>query len=521
MIAIETVEEERVEALASDVAQELGLPIFDWSVTTGLKRRDERTESRSPRTVPPIPAPRQDRGRSFEGRFQRAFSGVASVAPTPSGPGMGIVQTRTGLGLLRHLETMSTEGLFLVKDLSPHLDDPEAERMLREVANKFLRSRSTMFLLGSHVELPRAIEPFAVYYELELPTQAELRETLNHLLRSLRRGADPIQVSINQQQIEEVASALRGLTLNQARQALATVIIGNRGLAQGDIERLNRRKADALSKESLVEYYPLEDNAFELGGFARFKQWLERARVGFSEQARELNLTPPRGVLLLGVQGCGKSLAAKVIAKQWRLPLLKLEAGRLYDKYIGESERNFRRATNTAESMAPVVLWIDEIEKAFSPGADNDGGVSSRLFGAFLTWLQEKSASVFVVATANDISRLPPELLRKGRFDEIFFVDLPNVEERIKILGIQLTLRKQIPKTFNLNALARATEGFSGAEIEQAVISALYRALHMKIPLDTELLMMELSETKPLSVSRAEDVQRLRTEASGRFVPVR
>jgi SpoVK/Ycf46/Vps4 family AAA+-type ATPase len=251
------------------------------------------------------------------------------------------------------------------------------------------------------------------------------------------------------------------------------------------------------------------------------KSWLERARVGFSEEARALNLSAPRGILLVGVQGCGKSLAAKCIARQWRLPLLKLDSGRLYDKYMGETEKNLRRATDMAESMAPVVLWIDELEKAFARGGEQDGGTSERVLGAFLTWLQEKQESVFVVATANDVQALPPELLRKGRLDEIFFVDLPDESERQEIFRIHLTHRKQEPERFDLGYLSDETNGWSGAEIEQAVTTALYSALHKKRPLDTTLLVQEISQTVPLSVSRREDVEALRTMARGRFVPVR
>jgi SpoVK/Ycf46/Vps4 family AAA+-type ATPase len=224
--------------------------------------------------------------------------------------------------------------------------------------------------------------------------------------------------------------------------------------------------------------------------------------------------------MLVGVQGCGKSLAAKYVARTWRLPLLKLDAGRLYDKYVGESERNLRRAIAGAESLAPVVLWLDEVEKALAPTAGEDGGVSARLFGSFITWLQEKRADVFVVATANDLSRLPPELTRKGRFDEVFFVDLPTAAEREAILRIHLGLRKQDPAAFDLTLLAATADGFSGAELEQAVIAALLRALQLGQPLDTALLAAELEATVPLSRSRAEDVQRLRAWAAGRFVPV-
>src|SRR6185436_7365427 len=207
-------------------------------------------------------------------------------------------------------------------------------------------------------------------------------------------------------------------------------------------------------------------DAVELGGLANLKGWLTRAQAGYSERARELGLAPPRGILLVGVQGCGKSLACRTVARTWGLPLLRLDAGRLFDKYVGESEKNLRKALETAEAVAPVILWVDEIEKAFASGSsgDADGGLSKRLFGAFLTWLQEKSPGVFVAATANDLSAVPPELLRKGRFDEIFFVDLPDVSEREAIFALHLARRKQDPAAFDVAALSASADGFSGAE---------------------------------------------------------
>jgi len=269
----------------------------------------------------------------------------------------------------------------------------------------------------------------------------------------------------------------------------------------------------------LLEFYPPEDNTFELGGFDRLKAWLERARVGFTSEARALGLPAPRGILIVGVQGCGKSLAAKAIAHAWKQPLLRLDAARLYDKFIGESEKNLRKALDFAEAIAPSILWIDEIEKGFAAGGEADAGLSQRILGSFLTWLQEREASVFVAATANDVMALPPELLRKGRFDEIFFVDLPEAAEREAIFRIHLLLRRQDPATFDLGALTAASEGFSGAEIEQAITAGLYRALHDRQRLTTAMLCEEMRGTQPLSVSRREDVERLREMARGRFVP--
>jgi SpoVK/Ycf46/Vps4 family AAA+-type ATPase len=330
-------------------------------------------------------------------------------------------------------------------------------------------------------------------------------------------------VELSPEDLERLLDALRGMTANQARQVVAYAALADGRFSADNIRTVQERKARLLQESSALEYFPAEDNPFELGGFQRLKAWLERAQVGFAPEARDLNLPPPRGVLLVGVQGCGKSLAAKVIARSWGLPLLKLDAGLLYDKYLGESEKNFRRAVEVAEAMAPCLLWVDEIEKGFSPTGpgESDGGVSRRLFGALLTWMQERRTDVFLVATSNDVFGLPPELLRKGRFDEVFFVDLPDPEDRQAIFRIHLRRHKQNPDRVDLEQLTEATDGFSGAEIEQAVIAGLYRALHERKPLDTSLLLREIEGTVPLSVSRREDVTRLRELARERFVPVK
>jgi SpoVK/Ycf46/Vps4 family AAA+-type ATPase len=413
------------------------------------------------------------------------------------------------------------EGIFLLKDFARHLDDPAVCREFKDAARSFSTRCSTMVITGASLRFPPDVDHQVVHYQLSLPGEAELREVVRTVVRSLqqRRGA---RVELTRPQLDDLVRALSGMTVNQARQAIARVVLEDGTLRAADIQRILDQKARALGEEGPLEYFPSEDNPFELGGFARLKQWLARARIGFSKEAAALNLTPPRGILMVGVQGCGKSLAAKCISREWGLPLVKLDAGRLYDKYVGESEKNLRRAIDVAESMSPVVLWIDEIEKGFSPtSGDQDGGLSKRIFATFLTWMQEKKKEVFVVATANDVFSLPPEFLRKGRFDEIFFVDLPDLEERSTIFRIHLSHRMQEPSAFDLDQLVVQSEGFSGAEIEQAVIAGLYRSLHEKRSLDTDLLVRELRETVPLSVSRREDIDRLRVMARERFVPVR
>jgi hypothetical protein len=476
IIAIETVEEERVRAILGEVASDLQLPFYEWSVTTGMRRVHAQY----------------------------------------------IAGTDEALSMLRHIDELNCEAIFLLKDLGPHLASANVCRAIRELGQRLARSRSVLVLTGEPLLLPRELEALAVEFTLQLPDGNELRETMRQVVDSLKER-QIVHVDLSREDVHHMVQALSGLTVNQARRVIAQAIVDDGKLNASDVERIVRRKGELIERSGVLEFFPVEENQrYELGGFTRLKEWLANARIGFSAEARALNLEAPKGVLLVGVQGCGKSLAAKFIAREWRMPLLKLDAGRLYDKYVGESEKNFRKAAALAEAMAPVVLWIDEIEKAFPTGGngDTDGGLSQRLFGAFLTWLQEKGDGVFVVGAANDLSRTPPELLRKGRFDEIFFVDLPTVGEREQIFGIHLRLRKQDAARFDLAGLARASDGFSGAEIEQAVISALYRALHRKEPLTTEAVRTALAATVPLSVARAEDVARVRAMAMGRFLPV-
>ncbi|NJN30042.1 MAG: AAA family ATPase [Synechococcales cyanobacterium RM1_1_8] len=474
LIAVETVEEERVDLLIKAVASELQLKLYTWSITQGLVRHD----------TPKATVPR----------------------------------TNQPMGLLQHLASLD-EGIFLLKDLHPHLKDPTVVRQFREVSQRFAQSHASMVLTGPSLDLPPELDAEAVFYNLELPNREELYEALQAVVRSLNTKQE-IKLDLEAADLGAVLQALQGLTLNQARQVIAYAALTDNSLSKDDLAEIQARKIQFLQEGGLLEYFPAEDNASDIGGFQVLKDWLARAKLGFSSQAQSLNLSPPKGIMIVGVQGCGKSLSAKVTARNWGLPLLKLDAGRLYDKYVGESERNFRKATQTAESMAPVVLWIDEIEKSFAQGQSMDSGTSRRLFGSFLTWLQEKRADVFVIATANDISELPPELMRKGRFDEIFFVDLPNAESRATIFHIHLSRRKQQPEQFDLPLLVEATAGFSGAEIEQAVVAGLYRSLHLDVSLNTAILQAEISSTVPLSISRKEDVARLRQMAAQRFVSV-
>lgn len=492
IIVIETVEEERVTALLKTVIEDLQTPLFEWTINVGLAP-----------TVGTKYAPRTN-------EYARPTTNQAVPFENTTEP----------LAALKHIHAMERTGIFWLKDFMPHLDNPEILREMRDLADAYGLMNSAFVLTGESITLPKNIAHDAVYFEMGLPDEDELYQTLSVLMRELKHRYR-LKISLQGEEINEFVHALSGMTLKQARQAIAYAAFVDGELNRDDILKVIHRKAQILKEESLLELYPAEENTAMLGGFVGLKHWLKQAKVGFSLAARQLNLPSPKGILIVGVQGCGKSLAAKTIAQQWHLPLLKLDAGRLYNKYVGESEKNFRQAIKLAESMAPAVLWIDEIEKSFGGSSEGDGGLSLRLFGSFLTWLQEKSQEVFVVATANDLLQLPPELLRKGRFDEIFFVDLPNAQERAAIFTIHLKRHHQNFKDFDLKALVTAAKGFSGAEIEQAIIAGLYQSLYEQTNLTTEILIQQIKNTVPLSVSRREDVEKLREIASERFVSAR
>jgi SpoVK/Ycf46/Vps4 family AAA+-type ATPase len=327
-------------------------------------------------------------------------------------------------------------------------------------------------------------------------------------------------VELTQGQAEALVSAAQGLTLAEAENAFAKAIAEDNRLDGGDIRRMLEEKSQVVRKSGLLEYHAVEASLADIGGLPGLKRWLERRRNAFSDAARTFGLPEPKGLLLLGVQGCGKSLTAKAIASGWRLPLLRLDMGRIFSGLVGSSEENVRRAIRIAESLAPVILWVDEIEKGLAgTSGQGDSGVSARVFGSLLTWMQEKTAPVFVVATANRIEGLPPELLRKGRFDEIFFVDLPTLADRAAIFVIQLRKRGRDPANFPIDALALQSEHFSGAEIEQAVISAMYDAFADGVELDPKHLEMALKETVPLAVTMSADIDRLREWARTRTRP--
>ena len=477
IVAVETLEEERLARQLSAIAADLEIPLYLWSVTRGLQR--EGTDDALPDT----------KGAS------RALDYVRSLA---------------------------VRAVFLLRDFHPYFADPANLRALREAAQACAASGSTIVLCSPQIDLPEELAPLAARWRLTLPELAEIRAEVVATYRDLA-ARHAVRAELRGAELAQLARNLQGLTLGEVRRVVSLCLLEDGLLDAADLPRVLEAKRARLEQGGLLELCAVDGETAGLGGLASLKAWLRRVEAGFSDRARELGLRAPRGVLLVGVQGCGKSLAARGIARQWTLPLVRLEPGRLYDKYVGESEKNLRRALAAAEAMAPAVLWIDEIEKALAGGGgdgDSDAGLGRRLFGSFLTWLQERTAPVFVVATANQLDALPPELLRKGRFDEVFFLDLPDPAARREIFAIHLRLRRQEPGSFDLGLLAAATEGFSGAEIEQLVVSALYGLLAEGAPsLDTARLLAESARTVPLSQNRREEIAALRQYARDRFVP--
>ncbi len=475
LVGVETYEEERLEAILGDVAAELGVPLWRWDTLNGLVH---------------------------------------------TGTGNGMYNTARPDQLLSYLSASAGDGLYLLKDLHHRLSDPIIQRSLLDASGSFKQDRRCLFLTAPRLDIPPALEKEVMVIGLALPDTDEIKRLIYRTVAGLRGGRS-VRIEMTPEQLERLINALQGLTLEEAERAMVQVVLEDRRLDPGDIDRVLELKQKTLMRDMLLDFIPSSQDLGDVAGLDNLKAWLDRRRGAFTRKAREFGLDVPRGILLLGVQGCGKSLCAKAVAREWNLPLLRLDPGRLYDKYMGESERKLRQAMATAEAMAPAVLWIDEIEKGLggSSSGEVDGGLSHRMLGTFLSWLQEKQAAVFVIATANDISALPPELIRKGRFDEIFFVDLPDEAARRLIFAIQLRRRSRDPARFDLDTLARAAEGFSGAEIEQVVVGALYSAFTDTRALTTGHLLRELEGTRPLSVMMREKVEALREWARERTVP--
>jgi SpoVK/Ycf46/Vps4 family AAA+-type ATPase len=436
--------------------------------------------------------------------------------PTP------IPDTENPAAALYYLAERTAQGATcVVIDLIPHLQqDPITLRALREAIASFRLRDKTLILLDHGGKLPPVIAAEVTHLSISLPDEDEIERIIRSTLRRMHKQK-PVKIDLTKHELAIIIRDLSGLTRTQAEQIIADAVTEDRVFNAADINTILARKRQRLAADGVLEYVQTPLDLNEIGGLRALKRWLRQRRDALSEKARKFGITAPRGVLMLGVQGAGKSLCAKAIATAWQRPLLRLDPGTLYDRYIGESEARLRAALDEAERMAPIIMWIDEIEKGFASAAARsvDGGLSQRMFGCLLTWMQEHAAPVFLVATANNIEALPPELLRKGRFDEIFFVDLPNKGVRKQIFSIHLRKRSRDPDTFDLDALAEASDGYSGAEIEQAIVSGLYDAFAAGSKLTNDHIITALETSPPLSVTMAEEVAELRQWARTRCTP--
>jgi ATP-dependent 26S proteasome regulatory subunit len=501
IVVMETVEEVRAVRLVRVACASLNLATFEWSIASGLARcGNEGNEV------------------VVEGRFPAGGTGQEATDLAAQ----AIYNTREPAQVLGVLEGISVEAAFILKDFHRHMEDPVVVRRLRDVGQKFSKNRRTVVIVAPSIKMPPELASLVEYLELPLPDKLRLRQIIDEMIvrvgktRTLRRSLDTARLDV-------MADNLRGLTEEQAERAVSQAIVTRYGLTAEIVTDVLQAKKEMLRRAAMLDFVDVSDTMAGVGGLANLKHWLEQRRGTWEEKARAFGLEPPRGVVILGVQGCGKSMCAQAIAGEWKLPLVKFDTAAIFDKYIGETEKRIQKVFQVAEELSPCVLWIDELEKVFAgsgpDSASADAGVSSRLLAAFLSWMQERKAPVFVAATCNNVSALPPELIRKGRFDELFFVDLPNQAERRQIFALELARRNRRPAEFDLDRVAAAARGYSGAEIQAAVQAALYASFSSKQPLATGSLIDALAMTVPLSATRAEEIQELRNWARARAVP--
>ena len=474
LLLVDTVEDDRLHVLLEHAAEHTGLPLFSLTQVGGLRRE--------------LPEPGQ----------------------TP--------ESHSPQKALAFIDRSNLEAIFHLRGLDPYLHEPGVIALLRSIHAKYFGHRGAVVVSGNGLEVPPALDHLFTPMNLEAPTPEAYHSFVQGVLRDLA-ARQQVKVQLSGMDVSQLLAALHGLTFFEVQKIITQAVVEDGVLGREDITRVLQAKRQIIERSGVLEYFPHEHRMGDIAGLHNLKDWLRKRQAAFVDpkRAKEYGLSPPKGLLLIGVQGCGKSLCAKAVASEWQLPLIRLDPSNLYNRYVGETEKNLKRAIKLAEQMAPVVLWIDEIEKALSQD-DAEGGPAQRIFGTFLAWLQDKKESVFIIATANDISKLPPELMRKGRFDEIFFVDLPGEDARQRIWQIHLERRKRDPARFDIARLASLTEGFSGAEIEQAVVSALYTAFSRQEDLSTEALVEEIELTRPLSVTMAERIGALRAWAKDRAV---
>lgn len=478
LVVIETRDEARVLAMLQEIALQRSSsdysPLFRWTITDGLQRLDISLEPQ-----------------------------MHNADPTE---------------VLRRIRAVTKPGIYVLLDFHPFLDDPVNTRLMKDICILFSSHSRHLILVSHEVSLPKELEPYSARFDIALPDEVE-RESIVRKVASEYVEENPgKQVQTDAKAFKLLIQNLAGLTETDTEQLARNAIYVDGAITRSDLPSVMQAKYELLNSGGILQFEYDTRKFSDIGGLSKLREWLARRKPAFRGDEKAAHLDPPKGVLLIGVQGCGKSLAARATAGALGMPLLRLDFATLYNKYHGETERNLRDSLRTADVMAPCVLWIDEIEKGLA-GRGGETGTTQRVLGSFLSWLAENDKRVFVVATANDISALPPELVRKGRFDEIFFVDLPDSDIRQDILEIHLRNRKQPSEGIDLAGVAAATDGFSGAELEQVVVSALYAAHAQQQALTSQHLLDEAAATRPLSVVMDDRINALRQWADGRTVP--
>lgn len=474
IIYIESFEERRALELINKIALKTFLPVFKWSVTEGLQRQDLNLGA------------------------QKHVSDPEDV--------------------LRHIKASELQGLYILLDFHPYINEPINQRLLKEIAMRFEGTMGKLILISPQMKLPISLNKLSAKFHLNLPDANDLEQLIKEEA-ALWQKQNNTRVQTDRATLDRLIQNLSGLTYKDAKRIIRNTIMDDSAISETDLPDVMDAKYKLLNQDDVLAFEYETAHFSEIGGMQRLKTWLKQ-RHGVFRGDDELpkGLDKPKGILLLGVQGCGKSLAAKAVAGVWGVPLLRMDFGLLYNKYMGETERNIRQALHTAEVMAPCVLWIDEIEKGISSGSEDDG-TSKRILGTLLTWMAENKHSVFIVATANQIDDLPPELIRKGRLDEIFFVDLPSEKVRELIFKIHFDKRDIPTNDLDLKQLAQASDGFSGSEIEQVIVSVIYANYSSDNIIETEEVLNEIKQTRPLSIVMAEKITHLRLWASERTVP--
>ncbi len=475
-----TSEEMRVQNILAEIAAKRQKKLFEWTCSSGI-----------------VPA-----GASIQSHRSR----------NPA--------TKDPLAALDLVIEQVEPAIFLFKDFHPFLtrNNFAVIRRLKDIALNLKNSFKTIVLLSPVMEIPLELDKEITVVNFPQPTKEDLASLLERIVAEVQEVKE-VQLDLDHDSRERLLQAALGLTLGEAENVFAKILVKDQRLGGEHVHEVFAEKQQIIRKSGLLEYYAAQEDFTSVGGLGVLKDWVNKRSIAFTAEAHDFGLPSPKGILLLGVQGCGKSLCAKAVARLWQLPLLRFDMGRMFGSLVGSSEENVRRAIAVAESIAPAVLWVDEIDKAFAGSQSSgmtDGGTTARVFGTFLTWLSEKSAAVFVVATANEVSQLPPELLRKGRLDEIFYVDLPAAEERAEIFRIHLAKRQRDPVGFDVPALVAASEQFSGAEIEEAIISALYDAFYAHEELTTRHVLTALEQTVPLAKTMSEQITAQREWAKGR-----